>query len=249
MKKIIPCLDIKDGRVVKGVEFVDLKDMGDPVELARLYKEQGADELVFLDISKTTEGHDLMLESIRAVKEAIGDLPLTIGGGIASTEDVQAILGTGADKVSIASAAIRQPDLINQVAERFGSDKLCIALDVDFDEEAGDYFIYSKGGKQKEGIKAFDWIKEVTERGAGSLLITSISHDGSYKGFDINFLKEASQMVDTPIIASGGAGSIDDFVDLFQETDVAAGLAASIFHKGQVNIQDLKARLEKEGIN
>lgn len=249
MKKIIPCLDIKNGRVVKGVQFVDLEDKGDPVELAQKYADQGADEIVFLDITRTTDGHQAMFDLITRVKAVMPDIPLTVGGGISSLSDVEAILQAGADKVSVASAAVKNPDLINEIVNQFSSDVLTIALDVDQNEADGYYYVYTQGGQKKEDIKAMDWLKEVESRGAGSLLITSIPADGSKAGFDLKFLEEASQLVSIPIIASGGAGNIDHFVDLFKQTDVAAGLAASIFHNGTVNIQDLKDKLRQEGVD
>lgn len=249
MKKIVPCLDIKNGRVVKGVQFVDLEDKGDPVELAQKYADQGADEIVFLDITRTNDGHQAMFDLIGRVKAVMPDIPLTVGGGISNLSDIEAILQAGADKVSVASAAVKNPDLINDIVNTFSSDVLTIALDIDQDEQDGNYYVYTQGGQKKEDIKAMDWLKEVESRGAGSLLITSIPADGSKAGFDLSFLKEASQLVSIPIIASGGAGKIDHFVDLFKQTDVAAGLAASIFHDGTVNIQDLKDKLRQEGVD
>ena len=249
MKKIVPCLDIKNGRVVKGVQFVDLEDKGDPVELAQKYADQGADEIVFLDITRTNDGHQAMFDLIGRVKAVMPDIPLTVGGGISNLSDIEAILQAGADKVSVASAAVKNPDLINDIVNTFSSDVLTIALDIDQDEQDGNHYVYTQGGQKKEDIKAMDWLKEVESRGAGSLLITSIPADGSKAGFDLSFLKEASQLVSIPIIASGGAGEIDHFVDLFKQTDVAAGLAASIFHDGTVNIQDLKDKLRQEGVD
>lgn len=248
MRNIIACLDIKDGRVVKGVNFVQLRDMGDPVELARYYSEQGADELVFLDITRSDDHHQLMLDTIRRVSEAI-EIPLTVGGGISSVEEAAALLEAGANKVSISSAAIRQPDLINQISEAFGSNSLTIAIDTAYDVTQNDYFIYSQGGRQQENRTVADWAKEVEARGAGSLLVTSIQHDGVKKGFDIEGLNQVKQAVNIPVIASGGAGSIQDFIELFQQTDVEAGLAASIFHQNIVEIPILKNTLIKEGID
>jgi len=242
MKKIIPCLDVKEGRVVKGVKFVGLKDIGDPVEFAKFYSQQGADQLVMLDITKTEEGHNFMLETIKNVSEAI-DIPLSIGGGIGSIEDIEAVLNAGAARASINSAAVSNPDLIDEASQKFGSDSLTIALDVSYDEAAGDYYVYTKGGKQKEDLKAFDWIKECEKRGAGSLLITSIDHDGVKEGFDIPFLEKAAKEVGISITASGGAGDIQDFIDLFSETEVDSGLAASIFHNNEVKIPELKQKL------
>lgn len=247
MKRIIPCLDIKDGRVVKGVNFVGLKDIGDPVELAKKYDQEGADELVMLDITKTNEGHEFMLDTIRKVSQAI-TIPLSIGGGIGSIQDIKAVLNAGASRASINSAAIAKPELINEASKKFSPEAVTIAIDVSYSKEESDYFVYTKGGKQKENIKAFEWIKECQQRGAGALLITSIDHDGVKEGFDVDFLKEATNQVNIPIIASGGAGKMEDFVELFKETKVQSGLAASIFHQEEVKIPELKETLKKNTI-
>lgn len=246
VKRIIPCLDVKDGRVVKGVNFVGLRDVGSPAELAKRYDRENADELVFLDISKTQDGHDLMLDVIRETAEGLS-IPLTIGGGINSVDDIKQLLDAGADKVSINSAAIKNPELIKEVSDTFGSGSLCVAIDVKYDDTRGDYYVYTHGGTKNAEIKAFDWVKQAAELGAGELLITSMDHDGVKEGFDIGFLKEAVKLVDIPVIASGGAGSINHFVELFKETDISAGLAASIFHNREVEIKDLKETLDKEG--
>ncbi len=245
-KRIIPCLDVKDGRVVKGVNFVGLRDVGSPVELAKRYNEENADELVFLDISKTQDGHDLMLDVIRETAKALF-IPLTIGGGIKSVDDIRQLLNAGADKVSINSAAIKSPWLIREAADTFGSQCVCVAIDVKYDDERKDYYVHTHGGSKNTDIKAFDWVKRVAELGAGELLITSMDHDGVKEGFDIDFLKEAVKLVNIPIIASGGAGNIEHFVELFNETDISAGLAASIFHNQEVEIKDLKETLNNEG--
>lgn len=247
MKKIIPCLDTRDGKLVKGVNFVNVKELGDPVIFAQKYSDAGADELVVLDITKTSEGHDLRSEMIQAVANAI-DIPLTIGGGIASIADIQSALDAGADKVGINSAAVKNPDFIDEAVARFGSDKITIAVDMAYDEDKKGYFLYTNAGQTQEAIDALEWCIACEARGAGALLITSIDTDGAYTGFDIPFLKLASDAVSIPIIASGGAGSIDDFVELFRATNVASGLAASIFHKGEVEIGDLKQTLVNEGI-
>lgn len=247
MKKIIPCLDVKNNRVVKGINFVGVRDIGDPVTFARYYEENEADELVLLDITKTKNGANLMLETISNVSKEL-TIPLTVGGGVHSIQDIEAVLNAGATKVSINSAAISTPDLINEASARFGPGVLTIAVDVAFDEKELDYFVYTKGGSQKEEIKAFDWLKECEQRGAGSLLITSIDHDGVKEGFDLPFLKEASKQVSIPITASGGAGKTEDFIALFKETDVKAGLAASIFHDKEVEIPELKQGLKKNDI-
>ena len=248
MKKIIPCLDTRDGKLVKGVHFVDVKELGDPVDFAKKYSDAGADELVILDITKTTDGHQLRTQMIADVANAI-DIPLTVGGGIASVQDIQDALDAGASKVGINSAAVRKPDFINEAVAKFGSDAVTIAVDMAYDEAKGDYFVYTNAGQTQIDINALEWCKECEERGAGALLITSIDTDGAYTGFDIPFLKLASETVSIPIIASGGASGIQDFIDLFQQTNLEAGLAASIFHKGEVAIEDLKAALIAEGID
>ncbi|MER2293433.1 imidazole glycerol phosphate synthase subunit HisF [Aerococcus urinaeequi] len=248
MKKIIPCLDTRDGKLVKGVHFVDVKELGDPVDFAKKYSDAGADELVILDITKTTDGHQLRTQMIADVANAI-DIPLTVGGGIASVQDIQDALDAGASKVGINSAAVKNPDFINEAVAKFGSDAVTIAVDMAYDEAKGDYFVYTNAGQTQIDINALEWCKECEERGAGALLITSIDTDGAYTGFDIPFLKLASEAVSIPIIASGGASGIQDFIDLFQQTNLEAGLAASIFHKGEVAIEDLKAALIAEGID
>ena len=248
MKKIIPCLDTRDGKLVKGVHFLDVKELGDPVDFAKKYSDAGADELVILDITKTTDGHQLRTQMIADVSNAI-DIPLTVGGGIASVQDIQDALDAGASKVGINSAAVKNPDFINEAVGKFGSDAVTIAVDMAYDEAKGDYFVYTNAGQTQIDINALEWCKECEERGAGALLITSIDTDGAYTGFDIPFLKLASETVSIPIIASGGASGIQDFIDLFQQTSLEAGLAASIFHKGEVAIEDLKAALIAEGID
>lgn len=248
MKKIIPCLDTRDGKLVKGVHFVDVKELGDPVDFAKKYSDAGADELVILDITKTTDGHQLRTQMIADVANAI-DIPLTVGGGIASVQDIQDALDAGASKVGINSAAVKNPDFINEAVAKFGSDAVTIAVDMAYDEAKGDYFVYTNAGQTQIDINALEWCKECEDRGAGALLITSIDTDGAYTGFDIPFLKLASETVSIPIIASGGASGIQDFIDLFQQTNLEAGLAASIFHKGEVAIEDLKAALIAEGID
>lgn len=248
MKKIIPCLDTRDGKLVKGIHFVDVKELGDPVDFAKKYSDAGADELVILDITKTTDGHQLRTQMIADVANAI-DIPLTVGGGIASVQDIQDALDAGASKVGINSAAVKNPDFINEAVAKFGSDAVTIAVDMAYDEAKGDYFVYTNAGQTQIDINALEWCKECEERGAGALLITSIDTDGAYTGFDIPFLKLASETVSIPIIASGGASGIQDFIDLFQQTNLEAGLAASIFHKGEVAIEDLKAALIAEGID
>lgn len=247
MKKIIPCLDTRDGKLVKGVNFVNVKELGDPVEFAEQYDQEGADGLVVLDITKTLDGHELRTQMIEAIVAKIS-IPLTVGGGIASLNDIEAVLKAGASGVGINSAAVKNPDLINQASEAFGSEAITIAVDVAYADEQEDYFVYTQAGQHQEPVPAFEWIQECQHRGAGGLLITSIDHDGVRGGFDIPFLKQAAELVDIPIIASGGAGNSQHFIDLFKETAVDAGLAASIFHQGEVTIKELKEAISVEGI-
>lgn len=247
MRKIIPCLDIKNGRVVKGVNFEGLKDMGDPIALAKKYSDDGADELVFLDITRTIEGHGLLLESIEAVKEAIS-IPLTIGGGVQFIQDIETLLEAGADRVAISSQAVKTPEFINEASQQFGSDAITIAIDAGLDTELNEHYVYTQAGQKKEEKTLVEWALEATKRGAGRLLITSIDRDGVQQGFDLDSLKQVKEAVDVFVVASGGAGSEDDFVRLFKETTVEAGLAASIFHQDLVSIRHLKEILKTEGV-
>lgn len=247
VKRIIPCLDVKDGRVVKGVNFVALKDIGNPVELARFYDQEGADELVFLDISKTQDGHAFLLPLIQETAAAI-TVPLTVGGGIKTLDDIQLLLEAGASRVSIGSAAIADPEFVKAAVEKFGGHTIVAAIDIQWDDEDQAFYVYSHGGTKRTDWKAFDWLLECEKYGVGELLITNKNRDGVQNGFDLEFLSEAAKIVDTPIIASGGAGTIEDFVDLFEKTPVTAGLAASIFHNGTVKIADLKTELMAAGI-
>lgn len=246
-KKIIPCLDVKDGRVVKGVNFVDLEDIGNPKDLADKYNQSGADELVFLDISKTEEGHDLLLDLIRETAKDL-TIPLTIGGGIQSVEDIEQLFEAGADKVSINSAAVANPAFVTEASKKFGSDKIVVAIDTEYDDTEDKYYVLTHGGKKRADIDALDWVKQCESLGAGELLITSMDQDGVKQGFDYDFLSKSAEAVSIPVTASGGAGSIQDFIDVFNKTNVSAGLAASIFHKGEVEIYELKSSLQKEGI-
>ena len=246
-KRIIACLDVKDGAVVKGVNFIDLQHIGHPADLAKRYNEEGADELVFLDISKTQEGHNLMLDVIRDTAKELF-IPLTVGGGIQSNEDIKKLLDAGADKISINSAAIENPEIIRTASEQFGSQCVVLAVDVKYDTDLEDYYVYTHGGSKRTDIKALDWIVKGEASGAGELLITSMDHDGVKSGFDTDFLKKAADLVNIPVIASGGAGNIQHFIDLFKDTGVSAGLAASIFHKNEVKIGELKQALADDGI-
>lgn len=246
MKKIIPCLDTRHGQLVKGVNFLNMQHLGDPISYAKKYSDAGADELVVLDIARTLDELSMRTDMIKEIM-SVTDIPVTVGGGLASLAEVEAALATGAHGVAVNSAAVRNPELINEIVATYGSDRLTLAVDVSFDETKGDYYIYTHGGQRQVDIKAFDWLKEAEARGAGRLLITSIDHDGVKDGFDIAFLKQASALVTIPIIASGGAGNAQDFVDLFEKTGVEGGLAASIFHRDELSIQDVKDALSVKG--
>lgn len=245
VKRIIPCLDVKDGRTVKGVNFVDLKDAGDPVELAWQYSRQGADELVFLDISATQEGRKTTVEMVKAVARQI-NIPFTIGGGIGSIADAEILLQAGADKISINSAALRRPELIDELATTFGDQFVVVAVDTRAHDAT--QWVYLNGGTIRSDYQTLDWVREVQLRGAGEILLTSMDQDGTQQGFDIPFLKKVNEHLNIPLIASGGAGKVADFVAVFQETGVDAALAASVFHFGQIAIPELKAKLSEAGI-
>jgi imidazole glycerol-phosphate synthase subunit HisF len=244
-KRIIPCLDIKNGRTVKGVNFVDLKDAGDPVELAKKYAETGADELVFLDISATEERRKTLIDLVRKVAETI-NIPFTVGGGISSVEDVEILLKNGADKVSINSSAVKNPRLINDLALAFGSQ--CIVVAIDAKQIDGIWKVHLVGGKVATEIDLFDWAKEVETRGAGEILFTSMDNDGTKNGFANEALAKLSEMVNIPIIASGGAGNMQHFVDAFVVGKADAALAASVFHFQEIEIPVLKEELRKMNI-
>ncbi len=245
-KRIIPCLDVKNGRVVKGVNFQGLADVASPVDLAKKYSESGADELVFYDITASAEGRelftDILVETARNVF-----IPLTVGGGINSIDDFDRVLKCGADKVSVNSGAIKNPDLINEAAKKYGNQ--CVVLSCDIKRVDGEFKVFAKGGRENTGIDAVPWIVDGVERGAGEIVVNSMDTDGVKKGFDIELLSMVQNAVKVPVIASGGAGSIDDFITLFREIpEMSAGLAASIFHYGEVEIRELKERLHNEGI-
>lgn len=244
-KRIIPCLDIKDGRTVKGVNFVNLRDAGDPVELAAQYAQENADELVFLDISATEQKRKTLAELVLKVAAAI-DIPFTVGGGIASVEDVDILLKNGADKVSINSAAVKRPELINELATQFGSQ--CVVVAIDAKQVEGEWLVHLVGGKVPTEIKLFDWAKEVEQRGAGEILFTSMDHDGTKAGFADAALARLSEEVNIPIIASGGAGKVEHFIDTFTNGKADAALAASIFHFGEISVPDLKHALKAQQI-
>lgn len=244
-KRIIPCLDIKNGRTVKGVNFVDLRDAGDPVALAKQYAEEGADELVFLDITATLEARATTLEMVLHVAEQV-NIPFTVGGGISSIEHVDALLKNGADKVSINSSAVKRPELVNELADKFGSQ--CVVVAIDAKKIEGEWFVHLAGGTISTDIKLFDWAKEVEERGAGEILFTSMNHDGTKNGFANEALAKLSDELNIPIIASGGAGNVQHFVDTFKEGKSDAALAASVFHFGEIPIPELKKELKEHNI-
>ena len=244
-KRIIPCLDIKNGRTVKGINFVNLRDAGDPVELASQYAHQNADELVFLDISATEQKRKTLSKLVLKVAEAI-DIPFTVGGGICSVQDVSILLKNGADKISINSAAVNRPNLINEVAMHFGSQ--CLVVAIDAKKIDGQWKVHLVGGKIPTKINLFEWAKELEERGAGEILFTSMDHDGTKNGFANEALARLSETINIPIIASGGAGCVNHFIDTFKTGKADAALAASVFHFGEINIPDLKKQLNKQQI-
>lgn len=245
-KRIIPCLDVKDGRVVKGINFQGLKDVSSPVELAGFYSECGADELVFYDITASAEGRKLFTDVLTQTAKKVF-IPLTVGGGINTTADFERVLSCGADKVSVNSGAIRNPGLIEEAAKLYGDQ--CVVLSVDAKRVNGTYHVYAKGGREDTGMDALEWIKRGVSMGAGEIVLNSIDTDGVKKGFDLEMLSAVTELVRVPVIASGGAGCIEDFVKLFKTLPkVDAGLAASIFHFGEVSIRELKQKLKSEGI-
>ena len=244
-KRIIPCLDIKEGRTVKGVNFVGLRDAGDPVELAKLYSDEGADELVFLDITATIEKRDTLVDLVKRVATQV-NIPFTVGGGIRSVEDAHRLLKHGADKISVNSSAVKRPELLNELSAQFGNQ--CIVLAVDARPVNGNWKVFVNGGKVETALNLLDWVKEGVERGAGEILFTSMDHDGTKNGFALEALEAVCQAVNVPVIASGGCGSVDHFIDVFQKTSVDAALAASVFHFGEIEIADLKDKLKQENI-
>lgn len=237
-KRIIPCLDIKNGRTVKGVNFVGLRDAGDAVELAKRYVQEGADELVFLDITATIEKRKTLTELVKWVAEAI-NIPFTVGGGIGTLADAQAIIKAGADKVSLNSSAVAHPELITQIAEQFGSQ--CVVLAIDTKREAdGTWMVYVHGGRTTTPLRTLDWAKEGVKRGAGEILLTSMNNDGTKNGFAIDLTRSVSDAVTVPVIASGGAGTMSHFADVFTQTKASAALGATVFHFGEIPIPELK---------
>lgn len=244
-KRIIPCLDVKNGRVVKGVNFEGIQDVADPVEMAQFYNESGADELVFYDITASVEGRKIFTDILTETAKRVF-IPLTVGGGISTVEDFDRVLKCGADKVSVNSGAIRNPDLINEAARKYGNQ--CVVLSMDVKRVDGKFMVFKNGGRENTGIDALQWAEDGVKRGAGELVVNSIDTDGVKQGFDIEMLLAIAERVDVPIIASGGAGCREDFLKLFAYPQIDAGLAASIFHRREVDIADLKKYLSENGV-
>ena len=246
-KRIIPCLDVKNGSVVKGVNFEGLRQVASPVELARDYSECGADELVFYDITASAEGRSLFIDTLKEVARSVF-IPLTVGGGIREVSDFEQVLSCGADKVSVNSGAIANPELVGKAAKRYGNQ--CVVISADIKRVNGEFRVFAKGGRVDTGLEAVSWIKRCVDEGAGEVVVNSMDTDGVKKGFDIELLKAVCAAVDVPVIASGGAGSQEDFVKLFKEIPtIDAGLAASVFHFGEIEIKDLKDTLKRNGIS
>jgi imidazole glycerol-phosphate synthase subunit HisF len=245
-KRIIPCLDVDKGRVVKGVKFQNLRDAGDPVEVAKGYEEQSADELVFLDITASAEERKIMIEVVQRVAETIF-IPFTVGGGVSSLEDIRRLLSAGADKVSINTAAVKNPQLIYESAKRFGSQCIVVAIDAKRSERGWEVYIH--GGRTPTGLDAVEWAKRVEGLGAGEILLTSMDADGTKKGYDIELCRTVASAVSIPVIASGGAGTMEHFYEVFTKTNVDAALAASLFHFKEVSIPELKAYLKNKGVH
>lgn len=241
-KRIIPCLDVKEGKVVKGINFVGLKDVGDPVELARSYYEQGADEIVFLDISATNEGRDTMVEVVKKVAETIF-IPFTVGGGIRTLDDITKMLRAGADKISLNSAAVHNPEVIREGANMFGSQCIVVAIDAKAREDKSGWNVFINGGRIDTGMDLLKWTRKVVDLGAGEILLTSMDADGTKQGFDIEMLRAVSSMVKVPVIASGGCGNIEHINEVFQKDVADAALAASIFHYGEHTVKEVKEYL------
>ena len=248
-KRIIPCLDVKDGRVVKGVNFIGLRDAGDPVELAKFYSKQGADEIVFLDITATSDERETIADVVaRTCKEVF--VPLTVGGGIRTVEDFKDILRAGADKISINSSAVKTPDLINDAASRYGSQCVVVAMDARINKNMpSGYEIFVAGGRKATGIDAIAWAKEVYQRGAGEILLTSMDKDGTKSGFDLDLTEKVCEVAQIPVIASGGCGNLEHFAEVFEKTHATAALAASLFHYGELSISQVKNYLRERNIS
>ncbi|SHM10269.1 cyclase [Chitinophaga jiangningensis] len=245
-KRIIPCLDIKDGRTVKGINFENIRDAGDPIELGALYAEQGADELVFLDITATNERRKTLSALVTEIARHV-NIPFTVGGGISSVDDVSVLLQSGADKISVNTSAFKNPGLVDELSRQFGSQCIVLAIDTRF--EGDDWYVYLNGGRVKTEVKAYDWAKEAVERGAGEILLTSMNNDGTRQGFALDITGKLAQNLNVPVIASGGAGTMEHFVDVFQTAQADAALAASIFHYKEIEIPALKNFLYQKNIN
>ena len=247
-KRIIPCLDVKDGKVVKGINFVGLKEVGDPVDLAKKYYQQGADELVFLDITATSDGRETMVHVVEEVAKNIF-MPFTVGGGIRSVEDVRKMLRAGADKCSLNSAAVRNPQLIADCAEQFGNQCVVLAVDGKMRADQSGWNVVINGGRIDTGMDALDWIEDGVKKGAGEILLTSMDADGTKKGYDIPFLKAVKEKVKVPVIASGGCGSLEHFYEVFEQNAANAALAASLFHYGELSVGQVKEYLKQKGVS
>ncbi len=245
-RRIIPCLDIKDGRTVKGINFIELRDAGDPVELAKRYVSEGADELVFLDITATVENRKTLTELVNRVAKEI-NIPFTVGGGIKSVEDAKSIIKTGADKISINSSAVYRPELITEIAEQFGSQCVVVAIDTKL-EESGEWIVYTHGGRTSTHINTIEWAIKSEKLGAGEILLTSMNNDGMKSGFAIDITEKVSNALNIPVIASGGAGNMNHFADVFKKTKASAALGASVFHFGEIAIPTLKQYLKEQNI-
>jgi imidazole glycerol-phosphate synthase subunit HisF len=246
-KRIIPCLDVNMGRVVKGVNFVNLKDVGDPVEIAKFYNEEGADELVFLDITASNEGRKTMIDVVKRTAEKVF-IPLTVGGGISSLEDIKNILRAGADKVSLNSAAIKNPQLVKEASDRYGAQCVVVAVDAKMRDDKSGWNVYINGGRIDTGMDVLEWVKKAESLGAGEILLTSMDADGTKAGYDIALTKAVSSAVNIPIIASGGCGKIEDFFEVFDKSGADAALAASLFHYRELSIKEVKEYLDKKGV-
>jgi len=244
-KRIIPCLDIKDGQTVKGINFVNIQAVGDPVELGSRYARMGADELVFLDITATHEKRKTFAELVTRIARHV-NIPFTVGGGISSVDDVSVLLNAGADKISVNSAAVRNPQLINDLAKQFGSQCVVLAVDTKFVD--GEWMVFLNGGRIPTEVKTFEWVKRAVDLGAGEILLTSMDHDGTKAGFAVELTRVVSESVSVPVIASGGAGNMEHFVDIFEQGKADAALAASLFHYGEIELPDLKGYLKEKGV-
>lgn len=245
-KRIIPCLDIRDGRTVKGINFENIRDAGDPVELGKLYAQQGADELVFLDITATIEKRKTLSVLVNRIAHQI-NIPFTVGGGISSVEDVSVLLQNGADKISVNTSAFKNPLLLSELSREFGSQCVVLAIDTK-QEDDGEWYVYLNGGRTKTSSRCFDWAREAVERGAGEILLTSMNHDGTKQGFAIDITRQLAESLSVPVIASGGGGAVEHFTEIFNSGKADAALAASIFHFKEIGIPELKRYLQEEGI-